>query len=200
MGHKRLLFYAALSLLLLALILVVIFECSNNNIEEIHKKVVIENTPIEIENVRPTGEIYVCSAIIEDYTTFQKTERHLGIIPEEHSCVQILRQKCSYKLNLDKVVYKKDTLNRIFVYLPELEYVASTQNSPFISDDEDFWIEAMPNTNGLKKKVAGQIRRKFDTRENRDKGNLYAKSAISALLSKLGYDAEFVSSLERRKE
>lgn len=199
--YKKVIFYAILCALLVTLVMFVISllkACKQEEAE--HVNIVLEPTPIEIESVRPKGEIYACSSIMEDYTTFQKTERHLGIIPEKHSCVQILRQKCSYKIDLDKIVYKKDTLNKVFVYMPELEYVATTQNSPFMSDDEEYWIEALPNTNNLKRKVANQIKKRFDTADNRKKAKIYAESAVSALLAKLGYEAEFVSSVEQKRE
>ena len=200
MHHKRLTFYTALALLLCLLVMTIVSECNHKRQETIHREILLEDTPIEIEDVRPTGEIYVCSAIMEDYTTLQKTERHLGIIPEKHSCVQMLRQKCSYKIDLDKIVYAKDTLNRVFVMLPEIEYTASTQNSPFMSDDEEYWIEALPNTNGFKKKVASQIRKRFDTPDNRDKARKYAETAVAGLLYRLGYEAQFVSQINKQKE
>ncbi len=198
--HKRLLMYVVAAVLLVIMLSVSLSRCTGEKTDEASQEVVLEDTPIEIEDVRPTGELYVSTAIMEDYTTLQRTERHLGIIPEEHSCVQIVRQKCSFVVDLDKVVYEKDTLNRLYVRLPELRYVASTQNSPFMSDDEDFWIESLPNTNGLKQKVARQIRERFDTPENRKKAKSYAESAVSAMLSKMGYEVTFVSEIntERR--
>lgn len=173
-------------------------QCSSSREE--HREIILEETPIEIENVRPKGELYVCSSIVEDYTTYQKTEKHLGILPENHSCVQILRQKCSYMIDLDKIVYEKDTLKRVYVKLPDLEYVATTQNSPFMSDDEGYWIKELPNTNGLKKKVAEQIKKRFDTEDNREKGKIYAKNAVAGLLAKLGYEAVFIDKLNSKRD
>lgn len=191
-----------LAICLLALIVVSIIssiqQCTSS--KEEHREIILEETPIEIESVRPKGELYICSSIIEDYTTYQKTEKHLGFLPEEHSCVQILRQKCSYTIDLDKIVYKKDTLKRVFVILPDLEYVATTQSSPFMSDDERFWIKELPNTNGLKKKVAEQIKKRFDSNENREKGKIYAKNAVAGLLTKLGYEAIFIDQLDNKRK
>lgn len=178
--------------------LIVVQKCSEEKIEK--KDIVIENTPIQIEDVRPRGEIYVCSSIIEDFTTEKRTEKHLGLFPEEHSCVQILRQKVSYKIDLNKITYTPDTLNIMIVDLPDVEYVASTQKSPFMSDDEEYWIKEMPNTNALKRRVAKQIQKRFDTLENRKKAEKYAQDAVRELLKKLGYEARFTPKIEKKKE
>ncbi|MCM1345769.1 MAG: DUF4230 domain-containing protein [Bacteroides sp.] len=162
--------------------------------------IVLEDTPIQIEEVRPRGEIYVFSSLVEDYAMERRTEMHLGILPEKHSCIQILRQKISYKINLDKVRYTLDTLNIIIVEMPPVEYTASTQSSPFISDDEDFWIKELPSTNELKAKVERKIRHRFDTEENRRKAERYAENALSELLGKLGYEARFRPRVERKNE
>ena len=119
----------------------------------------MEETMASIEEVRPRGEIYVCSAMIEDYATKRSTEHNLIFPNEEHSCVQTMRQKCSYKINLDKVIYQRDdSLNLVYVKLPPIEYVASTQSSTFLSDDANYWAEHLPNTNEMKKKVEAQIK------------------------------------------
>lgn len=165
-----------------------------------HREIVLEDSPIEIEDVRLKGEIYVCSAIIEDYVTVQKTEKHLGVIPENHSCIQIMRQKCSYMIDLDKVVYTPDSNRVVYVRIPKPEYVASTQNTPFISDDEEYWINEMPSTNKLKQKVEWKIRARFETPENKRKAMRYAEDAIANMLEKLGYHAEFISTIDTHKE
>ena len=151
----------------------------------------IEPTPNEIQRMMPQNELYVATALIEDYTTMQQTEYHLGVFPEEHSCVQILRQKVSYRLDLSKVEYTPKENRIMEVRMPELAYTASTQASLFISDDETYWSEALPSTNELRRKVEQQIRTQFDTPENRQKAILYAQEAIIHILSQLGYQAEF---------
>ena len=164
------------------------------------QEIVLENSPIAIESVRPKGELYVSSAIVEDYVTLHRTEKHLGLIPEEHSCVQILKQKVSFKIDLDKIVYTPDTLNRLIVTLPDVEYVASTQNTPFMSDDEDFWEKELPSTNGLKRKVEQKIRKRYDTVENRKRANKYAEEAVTAMLMQMGYEVRFTPKIEQTKE
>ena len=169
--------------------------------EQEDEAIPMEETMASIEEVRPRGEIYVCSAMIEDYTTMRVTERNLIMPDEEHSCVQTMRQKCSYKIDLDKVEYQQsDSAQILYVKLPPIEYVASTQSSSFMSDDSNFWAEHLPNTNEMKRKVEGQIKARFDTPNNRRKAERYAEDAISEIMKKLGYEVEFVRVLEKRKE
>lgn len=161
--------------------------------------VVLQQSPIDIEAVRPRGELYVGTAIIEDYVNKYQTEFHLGIVPEPHNCIQMLRQKCSYVIDLEQVRYITDTPGTVIVELPPLRYVATTQDSPFMSDDEDYWAEAMPSTNDMKRKVEDKIRQRFDTAENREKAQRNAEASISLLLRKLGYEARFAPHLDSEK-
>ncbi len=168
----------------------IVFNSKTDNPE-----VAIEDTPILIESVKPKGELYVCTSIMEEYVRREKTEKHLGVIPEKHTLVQIVRQKCSYIIDLDKIKYEQTSNDTVYVHLPELEYGASTQDSPFISDDESYWIKEMPNTNALKSEAERKIRKSFETPENKKKANLYAEAAVGQLLKQLGFNAIFVSTL-----
>lgn len=155
----------------------------------------IEPTPNEIQRMLPQNELYVATALIEDYTTMQQTEYHFGIFPEEHSCVQILQQKVSYRLDLSKVEYTPKENHIMEVRIPDLAYTASTQASQFISDNESYWSEALPSTNELRHKVEQQIRTQFDTPDNRRKAILYAQEAITHILTQLGYQPEFINTI-----
>lgn len=155
----------------------------------------IEPTPNEIQRMMPQNELYVATALIEDYTTMQQTEYHFGVFPEEHSCVQILQQKVSYRLDLSQVEYTPKENHIMQVRIPELAYTASTQASQFISDNESYWSEALPSTNELRHKVEQQIRTQFDTPENRHKAILYAQEAITHILTQLGYQPDFINSI-----
>jgi len=163
-------------------------------------EVTLQPSIVTLEEVRPRGELYVCTAVVEDFTIRRATERHIGIFPEAHSCVQVLKQKVSFKIDLEKVRYTPDTLNVLLVEMPSVEYVASTQDSPFLSDDEDFWEENLPSTNGMKREVETKIRRRFDTEANRRKALRYAEAAISDLLWKLGYEARFTPTVDWKRE
>lgn len=152
----------------------------------------IQPSTITVESIRPRGELYVCTAVVEDYVIRHATEMHVGLFPEQHSCVQVLKQKVSFKIDLNKVRYVQDTLNVLIVEMPNVEYVASTQDSPFLSDDEDFWRENMRSTNGMKQEVERKIRHRFDTETNRRKASRYAETALSNIIRKMGYEVRFV--------
>ena len=169
--------------------------------EDEEMQIPVEETIASIEDVRLRGELYVCSAMMEDYTLQQATERNLLWADEVHSCVQTMTQKCSYKIDLDKVEYlADDSAKTVYVKLPAIEYVAMTQSSSFLSDDSNYWSKHLPNTNALKRKVEAQIKRRFDTSGNRRKAERYAEDAISGMLGKLGYETEFVRLLKRKAE
>ncbi len=197
MRNKRVLAGVAAAIILATLAVTSIQRCGKDE----QKELPMERTMASIEEVRPRGEIYVCTALIEDYTTLQKVEHNLFWTNEEHSCVQTLRQRCSYKVDLNRVEYEtSDSTKTVFVKLPPIEYVATTQSSSFLSDDANYWAEHLPNTNEMKRKVESQIRRRFDTAENRRKAERYAEDAVSQVLSQLGYEVEFVRVLEKKKE
>lgn len=150
-----------------------------------------------IQDIKLKGEIYVCSSVIEDYVIERRKEKRVLLPDKEYSCIQTLTQKCSYKINLSDVAYlANDSIRVVYVHVPVIEYVASTQSASFISDDSQYWAKHKPNTNSMKKDVENQIRMRFDTPENRRKAERYAEEAISGMLSKLGYQTEFFNSLE----
>lgn len=197
--YKKYAIMAGLLAIALVVIAISVAFCTGRQDEE--EEIVLEETPIQIEAVRPKGEIVVCSSIIEDYASVKKTEKTLGLIETQHHCVQILKMKCSYKIDLEKVEYElEDSAKIIWVKLPELEYNASLQDSPFISDDEEYWKDALPSTNKLKAKVAKQIEKRFCTPTNKQKGERYAEEAISKMLSGFGYEVKFVRALEKKDE
>ena len=177
---------------------IAIAKCSTSSESE-DQGVVLENTPIQIEEIRPRGEVYLMSFLIEDYTSEHRIEYHMGFLPEKHSCIQVLQQKVSFVLDLDKIEYESDTLNQVWVKLPQVDFVTSTQNSQFISDDEDFWSQELNSTNFMKRRIEKQIRNRYDNKENRRKANEQAKVVVSNLLRKLDIEPMFVEeSLKNR--
>ena len=172
-----------------------------NWMSEKEEGIVLEDTLSVIEDVRPRGEIYVCSSLIEDYAVRRETDRTLLLMEKEHLCVQTMVQKCSYVVDLDKVEYEAiDSTRTVRVKMPKPQYVASTQSTSFMSDDSNYWAKKMPSANGMKREVEAKIKRSFDTEENRRKAERYAEDAISEVLRQLGFDVEFVRALELRRE
>lgn len=163
-------------------------------------KIVIEETPIKIDSVRPVGKIYVCSAFITDAVVETKEESLFLIKKRKHSCVYSMTTKCSYVVDLDSVKYEADNKNmKLTVTMPELTYTTSgAQDSQFISDDDQYW--AGQNINGLIKKVQKKIRTNFDTPQNREKANRYAEEIVSSVFENMGYEVVFNRTLTKKKE
>lgn len=190
----RVILVAAIVLGLGICIALLVGRCNDAEPEEI----VMEPTMASIEEMRPKGEMYVCSAFIEDCFIKRTTEERLLLPNKEHACVQTMRQKCSYKIDLDKVEYIADEARKtVIVKLPPVEYVASTQSTSFLSDDSNYWTAHLPNTNVMKQKVEEQIRQRFDTPNNRRQAERYAEDAISEVMKKLGYETEFKVTLTK---
>lgn len=163
-------------------------------------KIIIEETPIKIDSVRPVGKIYVCSAIITDAVVETKEESCLLFMKRKHSGVYSMTTKCSYVVDLDSVKYDADNENmKLTVTMPELTYTTSgAQDSQFISDDDQYWAEQ--DINGLIKKVQKKIRTNFDTPQNREKANLYAEEVVSSVFENMGYEVVFNRTLTKKKE
>lgn len=165
------------------------------------ESITLEDSMSVIEEVRPKGEIYVCSSVIEDYAVKREKETYMMFITKEHVCVQTMVQKCSYVVDLDKVEYEAtDSTKKVRVKMPKPEYVASTQSSPFMSDDSNYWAKKLASTNAMKQEVEEKIRRTFDTEENRRKAERYAEDAVGEVLKQLGFEVEFVRTIETKKE
>lgn len=179
--------------------IILLDKCNSQN--NSNSSITIENSPLSIDSIMPRGDLYIGSAIIEDYAAKRKKEKHLGgLTSTDHTCIQIVKQKCCYKINLEKITYSRITGDTVYAQLPPLEYIATTQDSPFMSDDEEYWAKELPNTNKLKKQVENKIKAQFDTKENKQKANLYAEEAVSNLLGKLGYTVVFVNKIEKKIE
>ena len=204
--EKKNLYYIAGGIVVCAAIVVLAIRGCGKEAEELP----LEPTAVSIMKVMPKDEMYVASAVYEDFTTLQKTEYHLGIFPEKHSCVQTLRQKVGFKVDMSKVKYEvyegagkaerageplagSGNSTTVLVTMPEPEYTASTVGSAFFSDDEGYWREALPSNHWMKREGERKIRKQFDTRENRRKAILYTEEAIGQILAQLGYQAEFAS-------
>ncbi len=152
----------------------------------------LEATLTRIEEVRPRGELYLLSAIMEDFDT---EVLEAGFI--SHYAVQVVKARCSYVLDLEKVNYNvilRDNAPVIKVTLPAPKVYCSTQNSPFYSDDEAFWAKQRSDKAGdtIKQFVENKIKRSFDSPENRRAANAYGKKIIGKTLELLGIIAEFV--------
>ncbi len=153
---------------------------------------VLESTMTRIEAVRPRGELYVLSALMED---FDSEVLEAGFF--SHYAVQVVKARCSYLLDLEKVTYKPEMGAAgplVKVTLPAPKVYCSTQKTPFYSDDEAFWAKQRSSTANDKVKafVESRIKQTFDSAENRKKARDYGRKVIAKTLEILGITAEFV--------
>ena len=174
------------------------------------KRLQLASTPINIEEVRPTGELYVLSGYTEDYVIKDTIDKPLGRmntglsfldnavntatspLDRHHKCIQMEKAKVSFVLNLDEVEYSVDSVNRVVaITLPKVRFKLSTQGAPFLSDDKDFWRDY--DTNRLKREVKQRIAERFDTPDNRSKAMLYATNAIGSFVELCGMEPQFTN-------
>ena len=152
---------------------------------------VLESTMTRIEAVRPRGELYVLSALMED---FDSEVLEAGFF--SHYAVQVVKARCSYLLDLEKVTYKPEmgTAGPIVkVTLPDPKVYCSTQKTPFYSDDEAFWAKHRSSAanDRIKGFVESRIKQSFDNVENRQKAHDYGQKVIAKTFELLGITAEF---------
>ncbi len=183
--------YLLIGVLALAFIVLAAYLVKSCQPNEERERLPLEDTSSMIESVRPKGELYLYSLVAEDFVTKQETERHAMLFPESHSCVQVVQQKISFVLDLDEINYTPDSGNVVLVQLPDIKYVASTQDSRFMSDDEDYWKGH--DTDPMKRAVENKLKKKYDTPKIRKQAKANAQKAVAELLSKFGYEARFVS-------
>lgn len=177
---------------------------------------VLEDTPISIEAVRPTGELYVLTCYTEEYVMKDSLNEPLGklktgyqlidgvvntassILDTHHRCIQMEKAQVSFYINLDSVVYNVDNEHGIvYVTLPKVEFELSPQGSPFLSDDRRFWKDY--DTNILKREAKKKIEDRFDTPENRLKALLYATNAIGQFVRMCGMEPVITNKYLERK-
>lgn len=178
--------------------------------------IVLEETPVSIEAVRPTGELYVLTCYTEEYVMKDSLDEPLGklntgygliddvvnsassLLDKQHRCIQMEKAQVSFFVNMDSVVYDVDRENGIVnVTLPKVEFRLSPQGSPFLSDDKKFWKGY--DTNILKREAKKKIEERFDTPENRQKALLYAKNAIGQFVRMCGMEPVFTNKYLERK-
>lgn len=180
--------------------------------------IVLEETPVSIEAVRPTGELYVLTCYTEEYVMKDSLNEPLGklntgygfiddvvnsassLLDTRHRCIQMEKAQVSFYINLDSVVYDVDEERGIVnVTLPQVEFKLSPQGSPFLSDDKKFWKGY--DTNILKREVKQKIEARFDTPENRQKALLYATNAIGQFVRMCGKEPVITNKyLERKRD
>lgn len=151
-------------------------------------EIVLQNTANKIESIRPTGQLQVLTALLED---FDHEEISQGLFSK--SCIQILRERCSYSINMENIKYTPHLgSSQVTVEIEEPQATCTVQDSPFLSDDEDFWAKHLTNSQLNKLKAAIHLKnlQKFTTPENQIKAKKYGEDFINRLISNLGLTAQ----------
>lgn len=180
--------------------------------------IVLEDTPISIEDIKPTGELYVLTCYTEEYVIKDTIRKPIGQVntglnfldnavntasswlDSKHKCIQMEKAQVSFFLNLDSIYYDVNEKEGIvYITLPKIEFKLSPQGSPFLSDDKSFWKEY--DTNILKQEAKRKIESRFDTPENRSKAMLYATTVLGQFVKQCGLEPRFTNQyLERKQE
>ena len=169
--------------------------------------ITIKDTPMVIEDVRPTGLLYLSSAITEDYTLdhFKGSGygssilgKGNGILKGDHQCIQILQQQVNYVMNLDSIKYKQPTdttqqgsNNKLVIILPDVEYVPSTTSATFMSDNENEEGKVGYDATPLINRVEQQIRKRYDTPANRAVAREQAEKILTDIFASCGKEVIF---------
>ena len=158
--------------------------------------ITIKDTPAVIEDIRPTGLLYLSSAITEDYALdhFKGSGygssilgKGNGILKGDHQCIQILQQQVNYVMNLDSIRYEESNdSSKLVVILPEVKYTSSTTSSTFMSDNEDEEGKVGYNATPLINRVEQQIRKRYDTPANRAAAREQAENILTDIFAHCG--------------
>lgn len=147
----------------------------------------LTETPININEIKPIGKLYVYTGETEDYYT--DVIEDVSLFSTDYlKCIQIMRQQINWIVDLNKVVYETDSLtDTILITLPNPEFLQSTTGYAFYSQEEKSDYSA----NGLIEIVKHKIKNKYYTKENENKAREQAKQAIGSLVKQLGKEPVF---------
>lgn len=156
----------------------------------------IEDTPTRLEQIKPEGTLYLLTAYTEEYVLRQDSvSRWLGLFTDRHTFLQMEHAYVHFTIDLDKVEYRLDSLNRLlYVGLPAPTVRIASQRTPSMSDDESYWSRI--DTNPLIRQAEARIRQKYCTEAHMKKARAYAWETITSLLQPLGLE---VRELERHE-
>ena len=142
----------------------------------------IEPTAAVIEDIKPIGELYVLTAITEDFEIDVMEDRGF-FITTYPKCIQILRQQVSFVLNLDSVDYvPREGTDTVVVRLPQLTFVQSSKGGQFFCEAERSDYDAA-RLIGL---VEHTIKRKYATAQNYERAMANARQILDAFVHQTG--------------
>lgn len=194
--NKKVIIISSLILLLLALVTIM----SKRHFQD-KNQIEIQDTAAVIESTRPVGQLYLYSAVTEDWAkgTFDGSGigssilgEGRGLLKKKHDCMQILRQQVSFTVDMNKVEYEilpgSDT---VIVLLPPVEFNQSTLGSWFKSDNENEEGAVKFNAEPLIKEVEQKIAKRYNTPDNVEKSRKRAEKVIAEFVGRCGKVAVF---------
>jgi len=195
--NKRIAIYATIIILLVAGVALVSKIKHKADTEEL----TLKDTPAVIEATRPIGTLYLYSTVTEDYAKesfwgsgigSSVLGKDNGLFKKKHDCVQVLRQKVSMTMDMDKVQYHVvENSDTVLVCLPDVEFTQSTVSAWFKSDSESEENAVQYDSKPLIQRVERKIKARYDTPENRCKAEEKAKQVIGDFLAQCGKVAVF---------
>ena len=142
----------------------------------------LEPTAAVIEDIKPIGELYVLTAITEDFEIDVMEDRGF-FITSYPKCIQILRQQVSFVLNLDSVDYvPREGTDTVVVRLPQLTFVQSNKGGQFLCEAERSDYDAAR----LIGMVERTIKRKYATAQNYERAMANARQVLDAFVRQAG--------------
>lgn len=164
-----------------------------------------ENTPMKIERVRPVGQLYVYSEIIEDYVYEHVTAKDSylwGVIShsKDHARMMLKQVKASFVVDMESIETSltADSLSEhptVVLRMPQPTVMIETlptSSAPYFADDDDYW-DKRDGSHGevLADRVNTKIRRNFDTALKRARANDIARQTLTTIYTSAGYNVEF---------
>ena len=160
----------------------------------------IEATAPSLKSIKPIGELYVFSAITEEFT-IDNVEKVGFFSRKFYKAVQILRMQVSYVLDMDSVEYifpenpeagnpNTESANRnsgndtVLIRLPQPRYVQTTQGSRFLCE-----VEVPAEQHNAEKSLnilEAKVRSKYDTEANRRQAMTHAREVIASFVQQCG--------------
>lgn len=145
----------------------------------------LSETPINILDIKPIGKLYLYTTEVEDYKMYFHEENNWIIGNKEIPCVQILKKRLNWVIDLDSIDYEVDSIF-VHIRMPEVKFEMANIGSEFYPRG------IRHNTNDLKRFINYKIEKKYNNKTYRDKARQRAKEFIALFVKKCGKEPDFV--------
>ena len=142
----------------------------------------VQPTAAVIEDIRPLGELYVCTAITEDFT-IDNIEKAGFFTRNYYKAVQTMRMQVSFVMDLDSVDYVPlEGSDTVLVRLPQLRYVQAAQGGRLLCEVETSDYDAARAI----RIVEYKIKSKYNTPDNRQKAMNRVRDVLGSFVRQCG--------------